>query len=267
MHEGNNLIFIHLPKAGGNTLHKILEREYGNLGERVYTIHRTAQQDAFKTLSETQRSSINVLKGHMHYGMHAYLKGECTYMTMLREPVDRFVSQFYYSKATGNEAVSRQIREETISLEQYITERLAPWAFNAQTRHLSGVQEYEKPCTEAMFQKALQHLNAEKMLVGLLEEFDKSLILFKDQLGWQYLPTYTKKNVNKQKKTTPLAPSTQALIAEANHFDMQLYKVAQQKFLEAYQTKKTQYDKEVRLLQQQNRFNAFKHSLKNVFRP
>lgn len=261
MLENKNLIFIHLPKAGGNTLHKILEREYNELGNRIYTIHRTAQQDAFKDLPESKRHSIKLLKGHMHYGMHEYLQGESIYMTMLRDPVDRFISQFYYSMAVGNEDISLKIRDENITLEEYTKNQLAPWAVNAQTRHLSGIQDFEGACTQKMYEQALSNLEADNMLVGLLDRFDESLILYQKLLEWKLLPTYTKKNVNKQKESSS-SIQTKELIREKNHFDVQLYEAAQKKMANMFHLS---WKSEARKLHTVNKLNQIKHSIRNVF--
>lgn len=86
----HSLIFLHIAKASGSTLHRIIERQYP--AEVIYSIdglNVAESTNKFKNLSREQRQKIKVLKGHMSFGLHEYLPRPSTYITMLREPVER----------------------------------------------------------------------------------------------------------------------------------------------------------------------------------
>ena len=94
-----NIIFLHLPKAGGTTLRQIFYDQYRHLTkEEIYTVNRTKETPAFVELDKTKLSEIKVLIGHFSHGIHEYLGENFTYITFLREPISRTLSQYYYSK-------------------------------------------------------------------------------------------------------------------------------------------------------------------------
>src|SRR5262245_38674258 len=85
------LIFVHVPKASGTTLKRSLEREYR--GRTVRDTEPGAEAEAeLAKLSEAERKSVAVLKGHMYFGLHALFPQPAVYTTVLREPISRIVS-------------------------------------------------------------------------------------------------------------------------------------------------------------------------------
>ena len=92
----DNLIFMHIPKNAGATLHPVLERHYGK--RTRHSINVADDIEAFKRLPQAQRDRIRLLKGHMPFGLHEYLAGRSAYITLLRHPAERIVSHYYYVK-------------------------------------------------------------------------------------------------------------------------------------------------------------------------
>src|ERR1700746_2327298 len=93
------LLFLHVHKTAGTTLHRIIEQEYNPF--RIYTIEGGRIEwsiDHLKKLSENRRVDLEVVKGHMSFGLHEYLLRPATYITFLRDPVERCISSYSYSK-------------------------------------------------------------------------------------------------------------------------------------------------------------------------
>src|SRR6187200_1194896 len=85
------VIFMHIPKAAGQTVYGIVGRQYrrgeililkGNVGE-------IAPQ-------RSEASAARIILGHIPFGLHKALDGPSTYVTFLREPVSRVRSLYRY---------------------------------------------------------------------------------------------------------------------------------------------------------------------------
>jgi len=51
---------------------------------------------AFREMSQASRHACSGIQGHMSYGLHEYLKPPAGYITMLREPVKRAISDYAF---------------------------------------------------------------------------------------------------------------------------------------------------------------------------
>ncbi len=99
--EQRALIFLHIPKTAGTTLNRIIEWQYNPLSIFTMDPYRIrATPERLKQLPEARRRRLRMVRGHFYYGVHEYLPQGSTYITMLREPVARFLSS-YYSYSAG----------------------------------------------------------------------------------------------------------------------------------------------------------------------
>src|SRR5881628_840427 len=91
------IIFLHLPKAAGSTLNRFIEWEYPL--SQIYSVDPVFYRRSWAHLqrfSKERLRKMRVFKGHMLFGLHAILPQPATYITVLREPVDRVLSAFYF---------------------------------------------------------------------------------------------------------------------------------------------------------------------------
>jgi hypothetical protein len=172
----------------------------------------------------------DVFTGHMPFGLHQLMAREATYITILRKPVERVISEYFYRIGRKTHPLEdRKIKG--LSLRDYV-EKL-PYN-NVQTKLLAGGNPgYDfmaGTCSPAMLETAKRNLTERFSLVGLTERFDETLALCKIIFGWN-LERYAALRV------TPAKPNEKAisadlreLIAERNRFDMELYQYAAQLF-------------------------------------
>jgi hypothetical protein len=217
------LIFLHLPKCGGTTLNRIIEWEYSPL--RIFSIDPILYLWSYQKLNRwpaSRLAKLQVLKGHMPFGIHRRLQQPFTYITFLRDPVERVISAYYFAKNYILHPKHRWISK--LTLEEYV--RLSP-SHNVQTKYLSG-REFEGDyhagdCSEEMLAMAKDNMTRYFSLVGLTERFDEGLAILKIIFGWE-LAKYAKFNVTKVRpKRTSLPASTLDLIKERNKYDVALY--------------------------------------------
>jgi ribosomal protein L22 len=83
--KNKTVIFLHIPKTAGTTLHSIIERQYPSSVVHTIDGRRVHQSIAqLKDMSEEKRSKIKCLKGHIPFGLHEYLPGSSAYITFKR---------------------------------------------------------------------------------------------------------------------------------------------------------------------------------------
>jgi Galactose-3-O-sulfotransferase len=225
------LIFLHIPKTGGSTISKILEQQYSKV-ETLTLDDRERQIAQLKALPAAQRGQYRLIQGHLFFGLHRFIPRASTYITFLRRPVDRVLSFYYYARSTPDHYLYPLLATERLDLKTLLARELTLELCNEQTRLLAG-DEWEDPqrvVTRAALERAQANLRSHFRVVGLLEEFDASLLLLHRAFGW-HLPFYVKENVTKEKPdNTTLDVETRRLVEDANGLDLELYEYARNLF-------------------------------------
>jgi hypothetical protein len=167
-------------------------------------------------------AGLEVIKGHMPFGIHRRLRQPATYITVLREPVERVISEYYF--ALHYRLHPQHRRMQKLSLEEYATK--TPH-HNLQCKLLAGLPGPRDflagDCTEETLETAKANLAGHFALAGLTERFEETLALLKVTFGWK-LKNYASFNV------TPIRPrkdavsaEIQGIIAERNRYDVAIH--------------------------------------------
>jgi hypothetical protein len=227
------VIHLHIPKTAGTTLKQIADRHYPR--QHVYTIQVDGTIDEFKSLTHSRKSRIRLLRGHQGYGLHEYLPGGATYFTVLRDPIERVISYYYSVRRTPHHYCYDMIMSNDMGLKDFVESRADPMVDNGQTRLLSGMMEsgWEfgfGQCTEDVLEAAKENLCNNFAVVGLTEEFDKTILLLREALGWRHL-FYARRNVaaNRPKKED-LSQDALEVVTEVSLLDLELYEYARKLF-------------------------------------
>ncbi|MFG6150053.1 sulfotransferase family 2 domain-containing protein [Halobacillus sp. B23F22_1] len=207
--ELNELIcFLHIPKTGGKTMWKILDGK----NEEILVWH----------------------------GKHfKKLKKPTDYFTMLRDPVDRVISTYYYIKSYERDPLHKQVKnmtfenflsymkDEGVGDKQYHKTDLRSIRYrtvNLATRYLSGGDPNN-------IKKARRNLNEYFSEVGFTERFSESLFFLAQHFEWK--DTLKVERVNKTQnrpKSHEVDPAIIKQIKKLNHYDIVLYNYALKKF-------------------------------------
>jgi hypothetical protein len=221
------VIFLHVPKTAGTTLNRLIEWEYPLL--QIYSVDPVLFNWSYKhlrNLSPARLQRFRMFKGHMQFGLHEILPQRATYITVLRDPVDRVISAFYFMRNYKLHPLYWKLRRENWSLEDFVHRSLRT---NVQSKIVAGA-EYESVCTAEIAAQAIEHVKQDFSIVGLSERFEESLALMKLRFGWK-LESYSSFNVTRARpKKLDLPAATLDLIAEKNAFDVALYAAASKKF-------------------------------------
>jgi hypothetical protein len=222
----SQFIFVHLPKCGGTTLNRLIEWEYPP--SRVFSIDPSFFRWSYRKLlrwSSERLGRMRVFQGHMPFGLHRRLPQEATYLTILRDPVDRGISEYYYALSRYVHPEHRTMKQ--LTLDQYV--RLTPYA-NVQTKLLSGQDPgYDflgGECDDETLERAKDNLATHFSLIGLTERFDETLALAKTLFGWK-VENYASFNVTRGRpKKEEIPGEIRSVIADRYHYDVQLYEYA-----------------------------------------
>jgi hypothetical protein len=110
-------IFFHLPKtAGGTIFHSIRSGD----GESW----PLPDGGGHFAPDEMPAPSGRILwqGSHVAYGLHALYRAAPNYVTILREPCERLLSEFFYSSAQNNSLISRPERERLPAFIRFVEE-------------------------------------------------------------------------------------------------------------------------------------------------
>jgi hypothetical protein len=267
------LIFIHIPKTAGQTIHLIMDRQFAS-GE-IYEVKKDIQASYrnFIDMDSTERARYRAIKGHVPYGVHEYIEGPYAYFTFLREPVARTISHYHFLKNKTNHPLASKLREEGMTLDQSIELELDKMLFNAETRLLSGVWYDPAPgkCTEGHLEMAKDNLQNQFDVVGLQERFDESLMLLKRAFHWKDVRYHSENVSGSRPSVDELSPKTVSLLESANRLDRELYEFGKKLFEDRIEGLEEQIRREVALLRVTNyidkvTFPIRRHSLRTFIR-
>jgi galactose-3-O-sulfotransferase len=223
--DNQALIFLHIPKTAGTTLNRIIEWQYNPLSIFTMDPYRIrATPERLKELPEARRRRLRMVRGHFYYGVHEFLPQGATYITMLREPVARFLSAYYFLQRRPLHPMHRKVTSERIGVEDFI--RLTPHRQNLQCSLIAGIKSNGK-CEERTLDIAKANLEKSFSVVGISERFEESLMLMAKTFDWD-VPFYENRKVSKNRPK--VEASAVEMIKEHNRLDIELYEFGKSLF-------------------------------------
>lgn len=261
--SSNTILFLHLPKTGGTTLQKILERNFER--DEVLTLNGHTLQadiDRFREWPETQRARYRLIKGHLRFGLHRSVPGAWSYITFLREPTARVLSFYKYASTTRDHYLHCQITQGA-TLKNLLRRNETPELFNLQTRMIAGDEwnNLGREVDDDALRRAEQNLRTHFSFVGLTEEFDASVCLLCRRFHWA-TPYYRMRNVTeKERCANAIDAETREMVREANSLDAKLYKCARGLFEARRQAEGPDFARTLSRFQRWNPFYGFAYEL------
>jgi len=248
-----------MPKTGGLTLRHFLLRRYGT---RAFDHHDDrlippeilgsmfapdlGENDrflrSFASLPTEWQAAVMVFTGHFTYGIHDRLPGPNTYVTLVRDPIDRTLSQF---------AMRRRNRAPDLTLREFLTHRHT--VGDQQTRRLAGGEWARGGAdTTGMLEAAKQHLVDDFAVVGLKERWDETMLVLADTFGWER-PYYHRYNERPDGRSQLDVPADLVdRLREMHQNDEELYRFAKARFEERLARDHPDVERRVRRLRRGN---------------
>ncbi len=199
------LLSVHVPKCAGTSFRHVLDENYG---KRVwYNYGAVFSRDSASAALVPEGTSI--IHGHFLADAFDDVLPERTYMTWVRHPVERVVSNYehFLRSPDMRDTCCRRVHEEALTLRQFAD---IDWMQNLICRYLA-----RKPVEAFQF-------------VGIAEDFTRSIQQFGRVYGLRSALRSPRVNVNPQRVTDryDLSPGDYAYILERNLADMDWYRQA-----------------------------------------
>lgn len=227
--------FTHIPKTAGTAIRKQLL--YSNIpSEERGTCH------GIRELLLRNWSGCRWLEGHFPYGIHHYMRGikqTPVYFTMLRNPVEHALSYYSFIKSSSESGGSFiHPHYKDVCRHTLVDFYSLPRHRNMQTRFIAGVLYHRVSKLSAppllenlMLSTAKKHLLEKYACYGLVFQFEKSLSMFADLLGWTVdLPDERIKSNPDRPVTEDLSSDMLDALREKLHLDIELYSFALEHF-------------------------------------
>ena len=194
---GEAIIFLHVPKTAGTTLNRLIEWEYPI--SQMYSVDPVLFEWSAKHLWKLPKQRLaktRMFKGHMLFGLHEVLPQPSTYITVLRNPVERVLSLFRFLKSMPANAIAHLRLDPNFGLEELLQSRVPEnyaQTHNLMCRMLCGdpalmddsASVFWTPETAPeSIQRSL--INLDNMDFGLVEHMSSTLALLEDAYGLDF---------------------------------------------------------------------------------
>ena len=235
------LIYPHIPKTAGTSFLGILEQVYPP--SSTFRTFRGSSENMireFIDLPDAEKSRYALVCGHMNFGLHEYIPGPSTYVTFVRDPIQRVISDYSWIKRNPDHFLHDDC--VSMSLRVFVESKITTEIDNGQTRVLAGIANVPPilcplgdsvpdipfgGCGLDVLEQAKRNLDR-MAVVGLVESFNQSLLLMRQVLRWNMMPSRISLNVDPRREAKQMIdPETLELIRSVNFLDLELYRHAQ----------------------------------------
>jgi hypothetical protein len=270
------LIFFHIPKTGGQTLRRVLQRcfpdqyfdcqmEPPDTALNVVSTSRIAQK--FHQLPPERQLAVRCMAGE-HVSMDVdtiFFKRASKFITLLRHPVDRVVSNFFYFRPQSYMPCHQFIKDMT--LEEYLDSGIGLDQDNHQVRLLSGCPELDAPWDPSgrpistppverrHLELAKRNIDERFLIAAPIEQITAVVWLLKRLYGWPlHRVLFETRNVNPNRpKLESISLATRERLEALNHYDCELYAWVVRRFAIQIEPLEPNFTREVRLFDIPNR--------------
>ncbi len=221
------LVFLHIPKTAGISLREILLKRRS---PSFRIIHPIDDHQRLADQSAEFRGSLELVEGHLYYGVHEVLPRPCVYLTMLRDPAERVLSYYSFIREYEPHHLYQQARR--LSLGECFARGLTVELDNFMVRCLTSLRNIHVPfggVTRQMLAEAKAHLESIEA-IGLTEEFDASVALFSRRFAWDRADIPRLNATQKRVRAAELSAAESAAIREHNVLDQELYDFGRELF-------------------------------------
>lgn len=241
------MLHNHLFKNAGSTIDWALQKNFGS----SFVDHR--QDEEMKKGAEylgpylTSHKQVKALSTHHLRVPLPVLQGtELLLITMFRHPIERVTSVYKFEKNQRGGTTPGAIHAQKLSLADYIHWRMEPGVGatirDFHTRRMLSKKARRKEVLTSEDMRAVKKRLSEMTMVGTVERFDESMVLFEDTLK-AYFPdidlSYVAQNIGQdptesiEKRLNELreqiGQQTYDLLIEKNQKDIELYEIAQER--------------------------------------
>lgn len=223
--------FMHIGKVGGHSISQELLSRF-DLSEAV-----NASPEQFDNFTPETFAGKRLVIGHYAYNHTLLLPPSRFLFSIVREPVDRVLSNYWFLRAHADVEDTRAQQmidlarrwpiEEFVRIDDPAVRQVAD---NHQTCFFAHDWRHSDPVTEQDFSLAIAHLD-DFDLIGVHAAYDDSMQMLCTMLDWLPWPSDNRFNTTASRVATDaLSPSVRRQLEELNRFDVALYQEVHRRF-------------------------------------
>lgn len=239
------IFFLHIPKTAGTTFYDVVKNNhvqllkpkidespihylntnigYKNTGIRLPGGYESAPQvlRIIKNLSSEVLKKIDFIGGHVGYGFHEVCTEKIQYISFVRNPRERLISD-YKEHCKKGRYFYEELRENDFEFNAYLRALKRNNLDNILTRQLAGPFDFflkeRKIADNFLYEQA--KFNSKNILFFEFKRFDEALFYMKKQFGWKKISYQIK---NKASSRNMDFEMDENLINQLIQYDLKLY--------------------------------------------
>lgn len=230
------VIYIHIPKCAGSTALGLLHPLFAEGEVYRQTGNVVKEKQALRDMDTVSKARLKLVCGHMCYGWHEVMPANqwCTYVTLLRDPVDRVLSFCKYVERFKWHNMYATMHDLDRDWGVFVSSGHCRAVNNGMVRILCGDDELMQnhpdgdmripfgEVTKEHLAKAKANLETFSV-VGISEEFDEFLHLLRATFGWKIPLHYKDLNSQGRLRRIDYPIELNKTIEEYNQLDRELY--------------------------------------------
>lgn len=239
------IFFLHIPKTAGTTFYEVVKANHksflkpkienspidylknniknSNTAIRLPGGYESAPQTlkGIEGLNDDVLEKISFIGGHVGFGYHEQTNQQITYISFLRDPKKRLISD-YKEHCKKGRFFYNTLLENEFSFNAYLNAVKEYKLDNIMTRQLAGPYDFflknRKMVDEELFERAQE--NAKLVTFFRMEDFDLALLYLKKKYNWKRIK-YQRKNESISKMVNSVI--NKKLLNEVVEYDLKLY--------------------------------------------
>lgn len=221
------LLFLHLPKTAGGSIRELIENAYQIPDLYLFYLNEgvTYEQAA------VEANGARLVYGHFAHGFHANLGCAPLYTCFLRNPIERTISHYYYVIAAAEDSgLEGEMARSAGSIGKFIERTRLYTNENMMCRIISGFLDNMSISDDALFGRAMRHMDQQFPVFGITELMPLSLEVMRRSIGLPVdsLPPQVNKGNYRLKELTDHDIEQ---VVRVNQADLRLYRWAVDRFL------------------------------------
>jgi hypothetical protein len=229
--HSETILFMHIPKTAGTAFREAMTGNYKHSQVAYLYPHPPGfLVSNLGLLPLEQRARFRLVMGHFQYGIHEFLPQEYTYVTIVRDPVERVISHYNYLRQTQPEITSDG--PVTLSLPEMLERHRTANFDNLMVRCFSGLDKNDVPpghVDQRVYDLAVDHLRTKFKFVGYQNRANEAYAALQKQFNWNARASL--EIVNKgDRSSANIDEATRGIIERFNTWDCRLYSKVRELF-------------------------------------